>query len=243
LDSTYMSRNLAGSRQCKTSLEGDGAASDWETIALGNEADYSTGPTRSVVKQRSSDFEFVLHAQDILPRSRSNGTLNLRRYTVSGLPDHPAQRVLFGERQQDLPTFQSFYSSSSLYSDNDVYDGSPGRDLLERNDPITTRNSSGRRPATLSVNHDLSSELATWRRFSKASSSTGEDPFKYDAVTYSAFLQPVAEREVSSALRRLGVSQDSFQAAGPSQSDYASSLKQTRIANSSFYNTEAIRSA
>lgn len=242
LESTQTIRDFTGFRRSTSALDDDGAASEWETIAPANELASQINLADSLAKHRARNVELVFHAQDILPGSSSNVSLGGRRNTIAGLLDHPAQRLPVDKSHLNLPTHQSFCSSSSFYSDTQGYDDRfIGSRLSETSVLGPTRTGSRRRPATLGVDHNLAIELGAWR-CSKASSSTCGDPFKYDGATYSAFLQPAAERDVSSALHRVGASLDSVQTTHPFQTDHTSSLKQNRIENASFYNSEAIRS-
>lgn len=231
--STCLTRNLTEFRKSASQLEDDKACSEWETIAPGDElaeqaAIFSEG-------KHVRNLELVFHAHDILRSSQSNSSIGLRRNTTSGPVDTSSQGLPWGRSKQILPAEQSFCSSSSFYSDTEG-DG----DLFESEG--LAPGESRRRPATFAMDRSLPAEPIMWRRCSKASSSTSGDPFKYDAAMYSAFLQPAAEREVSSALRHVGVSDNSIHTIRPFQADNLTSLKNKTAGDSSFYNSEAIRS-
>lgn len=242
LESAHMARNLTEFRRSMSAIEDDGAASEWETIAPANEITSQDDHADSSIKQRTRDYELAFHAQDILPDSKSQGSPSGRRNTIAGLLDLSDQRLPFERSQLNLPTHDSVCSSSSFYSDTQGYDEAfLGSKLPERHELGPTRSESRRRPVTLNIDHNISIELGTWR-CSEASSSTCGDPFKYDGATYSAFLQPAAVGEVSSAIRRFDAGQNSIQTTHPFQTDQTNSFKQDRVEQTPFYNSDAIRS-
>jgi hypothetical protein len=233
--STSLGRSLTEFRKSASQLEDDKACSEWETIAPGDEL--AERAVDSSEGEHVRTLELVFHAQEILPSARSNNSLGLRRNTILGPVDTSSQRLPWGRSKQNFSAAeQSFCSSSSFYSDLEG-----GGDFFESEADLG-HGENRRRPATLHIGRNTLVEPTMWRRFSKASSSTSGDPFKYDAATYSAFLQPAAEREVSSALHRIGVSDESIHTTRPLQADQAISLKNQLAGHSSFYNSEAIRS-
>lgn len=243
LESTIRMRNLNHVRRSASAIDDDGGASEWETIAPANELASRNNLVDSHTTPRARDFELVFHAQDILSASKSSNTISSRRNTIPGLLHVPGQRLPYDQSHLNLPTQESFCTSSSFYSDDHGFDdGFLASVLPEQYGFGPARSGSRRRPATLGMDQNISIELGGWR-CSKASSSTCGDPFQYDGATYSAFLQPAAEREVSSALRRFGDCGSSIEITHPFQTDHPSSLRRNRLRNDgSFYNSEAIRS-
>lgn len=241
--SACVPRNLTEFRKTTSLLEDDRAMSEWETIAPGDEHNDRDSLMNPTELGSPPNFELLFHAQDILHSSSSHGSLGLRRNTIPGPLNLPQrQRLPAGKSRLNLPTQQSFCSSSSFYSDAEAADELCDVELPQWNGPSLNQVLGRKRPATLGLERDGLAEPTNWTRFSKASSSTGGDPFKYDAVAYSAFLQPAAEREVSSALRRIGVSDNSMRTTHPFPTDHIDSQEKKPNSSSSFYHPEAIRS-
>ncbi|KAM5355512.1 hypothetical protein ACJ41O_002158 [Fusarium nematophilum] len=98
---------------------------------------------------------------------------------------------------------RSFHSSSSRYSDPDKNDQQGIKNGLVADSAAPSASRQGNR--TLMVPETKRNDELL-KRFSLVSTSTDDDPFKYDRDPYSGFLQASAERDVSDALHRAGVS-------------------------------------
>lgn len=190
------------------SNDDDNAASEWETIAPAEELGEISKRRESSGKalKRKRNLDSVFQAHQALNNSLSSSPSGLRRNTILGPPDISLPKLPSGTSHPHLPGYTSFPSSSSCYTDIDGQDADTEQQLLDPECWGLGRCISQRRPATLGGEGHLQIPA---RSISKASSSTKSDPFIYDGGPYSAFLQPAAEREVSSALARAGLSHTS----------------------------------
>ncbi|KAF4967793.1 hypothetical protein FZEAL_10485 [Fusarium zealandicum] len=217
------------------SLAEDRAASEWETIAPDDEFEQLPHlPSRPL--RRQGNFNFVLDAEDSLSPSQDTWAQQTRNFEL--VPRHnplpkPSVRLV----PVSSPGLRSFPSSSSLYSDLDKNGDLVGRQGSTP-DEVTYRKA---RPAGIAPESHLSHE--TLKRFSKASTSTDDDPFKYDGDMYSGFLRSSAERDVGDALHHAGASTQLKGGVPRSavNSVHGDPQKSPNIA--SFYNAAAIRSA
>ncbi|CAM1504102.1 Fc.00g016930.m01.CDS01 [Cosmosporella sp. VM-42] len=223
------------SRQRCVSLDEDRAVSEWETVAPDEEFEECNElPPRQLRRQRN--FELVFHAQDILDPSRKLNLAKLERNTIL-LPPHALPDLRKNRRAAFATTAESFHSASSLYSDLDKPHAIDGVNLLESNKNPEGVGQHDQHP----VETDRHSELIAL--YSRASSSTSGDPFKYDGDIYSGFLQPSAERDVSDALHHAGSSGHSTERPAQSTDMEDPRTKTKRSPDAvSFYNAEAIRS-
>ena len=186
----------------------DNAASEWETIAPAEEMEENTKREEASGKapKRKRTFSPVFLAHQALNNSLSTSSSGLKRNTILGPPDISLPKLPSGALRPPLPGYSSFPSSSSCYIDIDEHGVVAEQQLLDPEGWGLGRCISQRRPTTLGGEGNLQIPA---RSTSKASSSTRSDPFVYDGGPYSAFLQPAAEREVSSALARAGLSHTS----------------------------------
>lgn len=241
-------RSLTDHRKSHSNIDDDKAASEWETVAPDDEFyEPNENSTRPIKRRRN--FELVFHAQDII--GATNGTaVTQARNTIIGPPDISLPKLSSGRHRAQPAAHHSLHSSSSFYSNFDGDDGDTEEQLIDLDDCIVDRTNSQRRRATVGTDqtpntelHELQAELMLGRSCSKASSSTNGDPFRYDRGMYSTFLQPAAERDVSSALHRAGTSHNStIEAHHPFKVDQVDASMRNPIGNSSFYNPAAIRS-
>ncbi|KPM34097.1 hypothetical protein AK830_g12473 [Neonectria ditissima] len=189
-------------RKRSLSIAEDNPASEWETVVPDDEFEDSPHvPPRQL--RRRNNFELVFHAQEIFEpgSNQRKNAVKQERHTMlappRALPMPPAKRsARFPQR------IHSFHSTSSLYSDWDDVD-----DIVEQGLPavkeIPEVDSQKKQPGQLLL---VNSRPEILRSLSKTSSSTNDDPFKYDGDLYSGFLQSSAEKEVSNALHHAGES-------------------------------------
>jgi hypothetical protein len=205
-------------------LGDDQAPSDWETVARIEESveHQQAGPKKLGWE---GNFDLVFHAQEILDPTRTRGPLERRRHTTLGPPYGPPDKAPPKGSLVLCTDSESFPSSSSLYSTPAAESWYP------------LRSNSYRQPATMGFGQSAREELWAERRVSKASSSTGGDPFTYDSGVYSTFLQRAAEREPRRAPHRAGTSYGL-------NVHFARQILSGRVPDSgrSFYNPAAIRS-
>ncbi|KAH7155413.1 hypothetical protein B0J13DRAFT_618863 [Dactylonectria estremocensis] len=178
-------RNPLTGHKCSASLDYDKAVSEWETVVPDD--DFEDGPQFPAQSlRRRKNFDFVFHAHEIIDPStkQQSSLIKHGKPTTLVLP-----RVL-----PELPTRQSpklasrvhsFHSTSSFYSDLDEA-GEPSEKneklLLE----VSKRQPCQQWPTT---------QADLMRSTSKTSTSTNDDPFKYDRDPYSSFLQASATED------------------------------------------------
>ncbi|KAG9507742.1 hypothetical protein J7337_001297 [Fusarium musae] len=158
-------------------LGDDHAHSEWETVA-GEDAFESHAESSNRLLKRRGNFNFENKQQ-----SQSHPNQNLWVPQTHNFefvsPGDPSVRNV----PRSAPRLHSFHSASSFYSE------SP-----RNKDPDTC--------APCDPENHAHNTLG---RYSRASSDSDEDPFKYDTDAYSGFLRSSAEREVSNALHRAGL--------------------------------------
>ncbi|KAF5610279.1 uncharacterized protein FSUBG_3195 [Fusarium subglutinans] len=150
----------------------DHAPSEWETVA-GEDAFESHAESSTRPLKRRGNFNFENKQQS---QSRPNQNLWVPQTHNFELvsPDDPSVRNV----PRSAPRLHSFHSASSFYSE------SP-----RNKDPDTCVPCD---PENYTPNNHAHNALG---RYSRASSDSDEDPFKYDTDAYSGFLRSSAERE------------------------------------------------
>lgn len=237
-----MGRSLTDSHKTCSNFD-DNAASDWETIAPAEELQelHANDDLNNERFKRKRHLDPVFHAQKIFNTSLSTSASGLRRNTVLGPPDISLPKLPGGTPRAQLPGGPSFPSSSSFYTEVDGQDTVAEQQLL---DPEAWGfGSSAGQQQLATFGGEAQFENIPVRSISKASSSTRSDPFLYDGGLYSAFLNPTAEREVSNALARAGVSYTStLNAPRPVNPDEIGLAVSHDLNNTTFYNQAAVRS-
>ncbi|KAI1058003.1 hypothetical protein LB506_000788 [Fusarium annulatum] len=152
------------------------AQSEWETVAGEDACEIHAGSSTRPLKRRGN-FNFGNKQQ---AQSQPNQNLWVPQTHSFELvsPGDPSVRNV----PRSAPRLHSFHSSSSFYSE------SP-----RNKDPDTC------------VPCDPEDYPQNNHMYSRASSDSDEDPFKYDTDAYSGFLRSSAEREVSNALHQAGL--------------------------------------
>ncbi|CVK84221.1 uncharacterized protein FMAN_01347 [Fusarium mangiferae] len=163
-------------------LSDDHAHSEWETVA-GEDAFESHAESSTRPLKRRGNFNFGNKQQ---AQSQPNQNLWVPQTHNFELvsPGDPSVRNV----PRSAPRLHSFHSSSSFYSE------SP-----RNKDPDTC------------VPCDPEDYPQNNHMYSRASSDSDEDPFKYDTDAYSGFLRSSAEREVSNALHQAGLAVSSME--------------------------------
>lgn len=195
-------------------LSDDHAQSEWETVAGEDACEIHAGSSTRPLKRRGN-FNFGNKQQ---AQSQPNQNLWVPQTHSFELvsPGDPSVRNV----PRSAPRLHSFHSSSSFYSE------SP-----RNKDPDTC------------VPCDPEDYPQNNHMYSRASSDSDEDPFKYDTDAYSGFLRSSAEREVSNALHQAGLAVSSKETL-PRSTDGSFRLASQRVAPvASFYNAAAVHSA
>ncbi|PNY28149.1 Uncharacterized protein TCAP_01927 [Tolypocladium capitatum] len=175
----------------------DKAVSEWETVAADDEFGISTEPMPMLVSQPT-------RTQAALRSPRIFGYPSHYEPSVQRPNPLGRQTEPHGHLRCNATTGERSHLSSSIYS----YVGRDEQIDAELADHFDCRGlertQSRKRPATFGLDRHMSGELV--RSHSKASSSLSVDRFKYDRGLYPIFLQPSAERQISKALHRAGMS-------------------------------------
>ncbi|EWZ51624.1 hypothetical protein FOZG_01648 [Fusarium oxysporum Fo47] len=202
----------------------DHAASEWETVA-GEDAFESHAESSTRPLKRRGNFDFGNKQQN---QSQPNQNLWVpQRHNFELVaPRDPSLQPSVRNVPRSAPRLHSFHSASSFYSE------SP-----RNQDPDTCVPCD---PENYSQDDYAQNALGM---YSRASSDSDEDPFKYDTDAYSGFLRSSAEREVSNALHQAGLAVSSKETL-PRSADGSFPTASQRVAPvASFYNAAAIRSA
>ncbi|PHH82425.1 hypothetical protein CDD82_6002 [Ophiocordyceps australis] len=163
-------------------------ASDWETVAGGEE--FYAHSNASSKSSEDSYFE---------ERKVAKRAVSMRPNSIVIGPDVGGLKA-----RLSTMTKQSSHVPSSIYSD-DCKGGF--RERVEYFDPDTTR----KRPMTVGLHRDASGQLVA---SDSSTSNSGVDRFRYDTGCYSSvFLQPSAERDISRALHKFGMSTETVSVA------------------------------
>ncbi|KND91314.1 hypothetical protein TOPH_04077 [Tolypocladium ophioglossoides CBS 100239] len=179
----------------------DKAVSEWETVAADEEFDIPAEPI-PMPKSQPTSAQATLRAPRIFSYPSHYEPSVQRPNTLSVWPTEPHDHL-----RCNAATKEQLHLSSSIYSyvSNDEWISEELADHFDCRG--LERNQSRKRPATLGLDRNMSGELV--RSHSKTSSSLSVDRFKYDRGLYPIFLQPSAERQISKALHRAGMSADS----------------------------------
>ena len=191
----------------------DGGASEWETVP---DEDLRTNAAKALVRDapRCKEIALVFHAEDILD---AKNTKSIYKKTATLAAGH-------GRAKTELAKAESFYSSSSIYTDTGTTSSIDEARLLELDHPHRYQ---GHNPVPCTASgQDVKFRGEMPTRCSKTSSSSSADPFKYDCDEYSAFLQPSTDKDVNRIANPLAGAPD-----------------KKIVQNSSFYNHDALRSA
>ncbi|KAG9256058.1 uncharacterized protein F5Z01DRAFT_672699 [Emericellopsis atlantica] len=172
-------------------LDDDTAASEWETVAGGDEQE-DCPPDLDWQLKRKRNFELVSHAQDILHPPLPGSTSITRRYTVLGPPHSALAKLPTGRSRARLPGSASFRSCSSFDTESFQDAATDSRYTSPNVLPLRPLRRF-EKPAPSNTDTDACSDL---KNSGRISDSIGGNPFEYDAVLYSTFLQPAAEKEV-----------------------------------------------
>ncbi|KAI1019477.1 hypothetical protein LB505_000492 [Fusarium chuoi] len=192
----------------------DHAHSEWETVA-GEDAFESHAESSTRPLKRRGNFNFENKQQTQSQPNQNLWVPQTHNFELVS-PGDPSVRNV----PRSAPRLHSFHSSSSFYSE------SP-----RNKDPDTC------------VPCDPENYPQNNHMYSRASSDSDEDPFKYDTDAYSGFLRSSAEREVSNALHQAGLAVSSKETL-PRSADGSFPLASQRVAPvASFYNAAAIHSA
>ncbi|KAF4495248.1 hypothetical protein FAGAP_8616 [Fusarium agapanthi] len=153
-------------------LSDDHAPSEWETVA-GEDAFESHAESSTRPLKRRGNFNFENKKQSQSQPNQNLWVPQTHNFELVS-PDDPSVRNV----PRSAPRLHSFHSASSFYSE------SP-----RNKDPDTCVPCD---PENYTPNSHAYNALG---RYSRASSDSDEDPFKYDTDAYSGFLRSSAERE------------------------------------------------
>ncbi|PHH67048.1 hypothetical protein CDD81_4443 [Ophiocordyceps australis] len=193
--------------------------SDWETVAGGEEF-YAQSDASSKSSQ-DSYFE---------EKKVAKRAVSMRPNSIVIRPDIGGLRARFSTM-----TKQSLHVPSSIYSD-DFKGGF--RERVEYFDPDTTR----KRPMTVGLHRDASGQLVTSN--SQSTNNSGVDRFRYDTGCYSSiFLQPSAERDISRALHKFGMSTETVSMATRPFEGVINAQEHPLPCNGAYYDAVAIPSS
>ncbi|KAK2937241.1 hypothetical protein FoTM2_000459 [Fusarium oxysporum f. sp. vasinfectum] len=164
----------------------DHAASEWETVA-GEDAFESHAESSTRPLKRRGNFNFGNKQQNQSQPNRNLWVPQRHNFELVA-PRDPSLQPSVRNVPRSAPRLHSFHSASSFYSE------SP-----RNQDPDTCVPCD---PENYSQDDHAQNALGM---YSRASSDSDEDPFKYDTDAYSGFLRSSAEREVSNALHQAGL--------------------------------------
>ncbi|KAF5556541.1 hypothetical protein FPHYL_7926 [Fusarium phyllophilum] len=153
-------------------LSDDHAHSEWETVA-GEDAFESHAESSTRPLKRRGNFNFENKQQSQSQPNQNLWVPQTHNFELVS-PGDPSVRNV----PRSAPRLHSFHSASSFYSE------SP-----RNKDPDTCAPCD---PENYAQNKHAHNALG---RYSRASSDSDEDPFKYDTDAYSGFLRSSAERE------------------------------------------------
>ncbi|KAI6783088.1 uncharacterized protein J7T54_000590 [Emericellopsis cladophorae] len=171
-------------------LDDDNAVSEWETVAGGDEQE-DRQPDLDRQLKRKRNFEPVSHGQDILHPPLPCSASITRRYTVLGPPHSALSKLPTGRSRAQPPGSTSFRSYSSLDTDT-FQEAVTGSRYVSPN--VLSLRPWRRHEKLLPSNADTDA-CSDLKGSGRISDSIGGNPFEYDAVFYSTFLQPAAEKE------------------------------------------------
>jgi hypothetical protein len=198
-------------------LGDDHAHSEWETVAGEDAFESHAGSSNRLLKRRGN-FNFENKQQSQSQPNQNLWVPQTHNFEFVS-PGDPSVRNV----PRSAPRLHSFHSASSFYSES------------PRNKGPDTCAPCG--PENYAPNNHAHNTLG---RYSRASSDSDEDPFKYDTDAYSGFLRSSAEREVSNALHRAGLAVSSKETF-PRPADGSFPVASQRVAPvASFYNAAAI---
>lgn len=222
----------------------DNPASEWETVAGEDELKPLKMPNQ-FVPRRYRSIELILQSQSVVKPPQRSGPLTHRRNTAL-LPQTTSRNLAnSAQRVSTLLKDDSTWSASSVYADEDKERATWFYDENENFNSTCRKNNNfdigWRRPAAMENARHVLGELAA--SGSKASSNASADPFRYDDVSYSPFLRPSAEKDVSRALYNAATTSDSDSAVRGYRQKYHSEAATTRTFHpGSFYDPIAIQS-
>ncbi|KAG5807118.1 hypothetical protein H9Q74_008102 [Fusarium xylarioides] len=153
-------------------LSDDHAHSEWETVA-GEDAFESHAESSTRPLKRRGNFNFENKQQSQSQPNQNLWVPQTHNFELVS-PGDPSVRNV----PRSAPRLHSFHSASSFYSE------SPRNKNPDTCAPCD--------PENYAQNNHAHNALG---RYSRASSDSNEDPFKYDTDAYSGFLRSSAERE------------------------------------------------
>ncbi|KAH7156224.1 hypothetical protein EDB81DRAFT_944708 [Dactylonectria macrodidyma] len=182
-------RNLLTVHKRSASLNNDKAVSDWETVVPDDEfGDRPQVPAQPL--RRRKNFDFIFHTQEIIDSrtKQQNSQAKYGKHTTLA-PPRALPKLSTRHSPKLTSRLHSFHSTSSFYSDLD--EASESSQKTEK-PVLDTQN---RQPFQWSP----TPRPDIMRSASKTSTSTNDDPFKYDRDPYSGFLQASEDKEGNNA--------------------------------------------